>query len=317
MQPVLIPRLSLVIPVYGNEGSIAKLLREIQWLDEKMGGAFEAIFVVDGSPDQSYAILRRMLPDAGFRSQLLTLSKNYGAFAAIRCGLAQAKASAIAVMAADLQEPIELAVKFEKALTEGADIALGVREGRDDPLAGKLASGIFWAFYRRFVMPDIPKGGVDIFAMSSGFRDNLLRLNEANSSLLAQIFWLGGRRAFVGYHRSERQDGRSAWTFKKKLKYLSDSIFSFTDLPVRLLIFTGIVTLLIAVILSLVVLAAKTFNAVAVPGYAGTMLAILFFGAFNALGLGVVGSYAWRTFENTKRRPLSVVQTQEDFGGSP
>lgn len=317
MQPVLTPRLSLVIPVYGNEGSIAKLLQKIKWLDANVGGDFEAIFVVDGSPDQSYAILRHMLPDAGFRSQLLTLSRNYGAFAAIRCGLAQATGTAIAVMAADLQEPIELVVKFEEALSKGADVAFGVRESRDDPFLGKMASGIFWAFYRSFVMPAIPKGGVDVFAMSAEFRDNLLRLNEANSSLLAQLFWLGGKRAFVGYHRSQRQEGQSAWTFRKKLRYLSDSIFSFTDLPVRMLMFTGIGTLFIAIILSFVVLAAKISNAVSVPGYAGTMLAILFFGAFNALGLGVVGSYAWRTFENTKRRPLSVVRTQERFGDSP
>lgn len=317
MQPVLGPRLSLVVPVYGNEDSISDLLMAVAWLNEQLQGCFEAIFVVDGSPDRSYERLREMLPGAGFRAQLLTLSRNYGAFAAIRCGLAQAKGAVIAVMAADLQEPIELILEFDAAIASGADVALGMRESRDDPLSSKLMSNVFWAFYRRFVMPAIPKGGVDVFALSSEFRDNLLRLNEAHSSLLAQIFWLGGRRAFVGYHRRQRQHGRSAWTLRKKLRYLSDSVFSFTDLPVRMLMFLGSSALLLAFILSVIVLIAKLSSIVDVPGYAGTMLAILFFGAFNALGLGVVGSYAWRTFENTKQRPLSIVQTKEEFGDPP
>lgn len=317
MQPVLSTRLSLVVPVYGNEGSIPDLLKAVAWLNERTSGGFEAIFVVDGSPDRSYTRLREMLPGVGFRARLLTLSRNFGAFAAIRCGLAHASGKVIAVMAADLQEPVELILDFDAAIAGGADVALGVRESRDDPFAAKLASNVFWALYRRFVMPAIPRGGVDVFAFSSAFREDLLRLNEANSSLLAQIFWLGGRRAFIGYHRRQRQHGRSAWTLKKKLRYLSDSVFSFTDLPVRLLMFFGSATLLLAIVLSVTVLIAKLSNIVTVPGYAGTMLTILFFGAFNALGLGVVGSYAWRTFENTKERPLSIVQTLEDFGDAP
>lgn len=308
------PRLSLVVPVYGNEASIPALVDSVRWLSSQMGGSFEAVFVVDGSPDRSYARLRDLLPDSGIRAQLLTLTRNFGAFAAIRCGLVHARGSTIAVMAADLQEPIELIVKFESAIAEGADLAVGVRESREDPPFSKLASGLFWKLYRGFVMPEIPKGGVDVFALSRAFRDNLLQLRESNSSLLAQIFWLGGRRAYVGYHRRQREHGRSAWTLKKKLRYLSDSVFSFTDLPVRLLMTLGSTAMVVALVLSLFVLAAKISNIVAVPGYAGTMLVILFFGAFNALGLGVIGSYAWRTFENTKHRPLSIVQTAEEFG---
>lgn len=316
MQRVLTPRLSLVIPVYGNEGSIPDLLAAVKWLDERMQGSFQAVFVVDGSPDRSYAALREMLPAAGFHARLLSLSRNFGAFAAIRCGLAHADGSAIAVMAADLQEPIELIVDFEAAISSGADVAMGVRESRDDPFISKFASNVFWSLYRRFVMPAIPKGGVDVFALSRTFRDNLLQLDEAHSSLLAQIFWMGGSRSFVGYHRRQRQHGHSAWTLKKKLRYLSDSVFSFTDLPVRLLMFLGSSALILALVLSAIVLIAKLSNIVAVPGYAGTMLAILFFGAFNSLGLGVVGSYAWRTFENTKQRPLSIVRTREEYGES-
>lgn len=314
MQQLLTPKLSIVVPVYGNEGSISQLLAALHSIKLQVAGDFEAVFVVDGSPDQSYARLREMLPDAGFISQLIVLSRNFGAFPAIRVGLEHAKGDVIAVMAADLQEPPELALKFLEALSGGKyDIAMGVREARADPGASKVASAAFWALYRRFVMPDIPKGGVDIFAVTSGTRDRLLMLKESNTSLLAQLFWIGGRRSFVPYQRQRREHGKSAWTLKKKLRYLSDSVFAFTDLPVRILMGIGSIALIAAVTLSVLILAAKMSGLVPVPGYAGTMVTILFFGALNSLGLGVVGAYAWRTFENTKARPLSIVQSQEHF----
>jgi len=315
MQRVLKPILTLVVPVYRNEGSIGDLVATVSQLSRLAGGRFEAVFVVDGSPDQSYSLLRSALPGAGFASQLITLSRNFGSFAAIRLGLSRAQGHYIADMAADLQEPPELISRFLDVLQGGErDVAFGVREARHDALSSKLASRLFWALYRRLVLRDIPSGGVDIFAMTAEFRDRLLNLGESNTSLLAQLFWLGGRRDFVPYVRRKRQHGRSAWTVGKKLRYLSDSVFSFTDLPVRMLLGLGVLTLLVAVVMAAVVLLAKAFGVVAVPGYAGTMLTILFFGAFNALGLGVVGEYAWRTYENTKARPLVLVQSEESFG---
>ena len=314
MQPVLKPSLTLVIPVYKNEDSVSQLLVAIRRIRAEIEGPFEAIFVVDGSPDRSYARLREALPEAGIRSQLICLSRNFGAFAAIRAGLQHATGDVIAVMAADLQEPPELIVQFYEALKDGRhDLAFGIREGREDPFMAKLASGAFWNLYRRFVMSDIPKGGVDIFAVTSNTRDRLLSLQEANTSLLAQLFWLGGRRAMIPYKRRERMHGRSAWTLSKKLKYLSDSVFAFTDLPVRILMSLGAIGLVLAIALGIMILAAKISGLVPVPGYAGTMVTILFFGALNSLGLGVVGAYAWRTFENTKARPLSVLQSKESF----
>lgn len=307
---------SLVVPVYRNEGSIAELLEAIRGIRQRLGDGFEAVFVVDGSPDQSHALLRALLPEAGFQAKLIALSRNFGAFSAIRVGLERAEGEVVAVMAADLQEPPELVVQFAEALARGdADVAFGVRQGRSDPWASKLASNAFWAVYRRFVMPDIPRGGVDVFAVSRRFRANLLRMGESNTSLLAQLFWLGGRRIFVPYERRERRHGRSAWTLSKKLKYLGDSLFAFTDLPVRLLIMAGLLGMATSLGLGAVVLAAKLTGLVDVPGYTPLILSVLFFGALNSLGLGVVGSYAWRGFENTKARPLAVVQSEEAFQG--
>ncbi len=311
MQPDL--SYSLVVPVYRNEDNIPTLLAAIGGLRATLGPSFEAVFVVDGSPDASHERLRGALPEQPFASTLVALARNFGAFAAIRHGLGVARGSGIAVMAADLQEPPELVVQLLQRIEAGADIAFGTREGRNDPAFSRTLSGIYWSLYRRWVVPDIPRGGVDIFAVGHRMRDALLAMPEANTSLLAQLFWLGGTRAFVPYVRREREIGSSAWTLRKKLRYLTDSVFSFTDLPVRLLLGLGLVGVTVSIALALVVLAAKLSGRVAVPGYAATILVVLFFGAFNALGLGIIGSYVWRAFENTKRRPLTVEQRIQTF----
>lgn len=314
MNKVPVPVLSVVVPVYGNADGIAELIYALRFINDRCGGAMEAVLVVDGSPDDSLFRLREALPAAGFRAQLLSLSRNFGAFSAIRVGLEHAGGECITVMAADLQEPPELALQFQQSISaEGADIVFGVRVARNDPWASRLSSGLYWWLYRRLVLRDVPAGGVDVFAVNQRSRDRLLAMRESHTSLLAQLFWLGGRRAFVPYERRARQHGKSAWTLAKKLSYMADSVFAFTDLPVRLLIALGIAGLVLAVVLGSITLVARLSGWVDLPGYTGTLLTILFFGALNALGLGVVGTYAWRAYENTKARPLALVQSNEHF----
>ena len=178
-----------------------------------------------------------------------------------------------------------------------------------------MASALFWRAYRAWVQPDIPPGGVDVFGCTRAFRDDLLALGEANSSLIGQLFWLGQRRVVVPYERLARKHGRSAWSFSRKLKYLMDSLFAFSDLPVRLLMLIGMLGLVTAFVLGATVLGARLLGAVPIPGYAMTMITLLFFGALNTFGLGLIGAYVWRAYENTKQRPLAVVYRSHAFDG--
>ena len=211
--------LSLIIPVYKNEANIPSLLQAIKDIRDKVDGTFEAVFVVDGSPDQSFLVLREQLPKAGFASQLVALSRNFGAFSAIRAGLKAGNGDTFAVMAADLQEPPELILDMQAALQTGAcDVAYGERAKRGDPWRTRILSNLFWSFYRRNVAPDIPRGGVDIFGCTRAVRDQIVALEERNSSLVALLFWVGFRRQAFPYERQEREIGTSGWTFFKKWK---------------------------------------------------------------------------------------------------
>ncbi len=310
---------SIVIPVYRNAEFVPLLVEAMTnvagTVEERFGLKTEVVFVVDASPDESYLLLAEALQSAPFHSQLVLHSRNFGAFAAIRTGLAAARGSYFGVVAADLQEPPELLVEFLGKMIGGDhDVAVGVRRSRNDPRMARAASRLFWGFYYRYIMPEMPKGGVDVFGCTAQVRDELLKIEEHNSSLIGLLLWLGYRRAEVPYDRRARRFGTSAWTIRKKVKYMSDSIFSFTDIPIRMLTGVGILGLVVAIGYGSLVAILRLFWSIEIPGYAATIIIVSFFGGINALGIGIVGNYTWRAYENTKRRPLSIVLSSRSFG---
>lgn len=304
---------SVIIPVYKNEESLPRLVAALKEMSDDLAKQLEVVFVVDGSPDKSFEILKTLLPQLQMPAQLIGHSRNFGSFPAIRTGLASAKGQYFGVMAADLQEPPELLVEFFNALNAGeCDVTIGTRSGRADPFMSRLASSVFWGLYRKLVVKDMPEGGVDIFGCNRIFRDQLLQLEESRSSLIALIFWLGFKRKMIPYVRRVREEGKSAWTLSKKIDYMLDSIFAFTDYPIRLLMKIGAFGSALAVLLAILVVIGKFTGNIDVPGYAATMITVLFLGALNLFGLGLVGTYAWRSYENSKRRPLAIVASRYD-----
>lgn len=311
-------RHSIIIPVYKNEQNIPRLLTALEDLNQKLNKDLECVFVVDGSPDKSFEILKQNLPSVKFQSQLLAHSRNFGSFPAIRSGLNKAKGIYLAVMAADLQEPPALILEFFKSLgANECDVAIGTRNGRNDPFLSRLTSSLFWRLYKKIILPEMPEGGVDIFGCNKVFCDQLLKLEESRSSLVALVFWLGFRRKLISYERQLRVEGKSAWTFGKKIDYMMDSIFAFTDLPIRLLTRVGMFGCIISILLGFIIILGRLTGNVNVPGYAATMLVVLFFGTLNLFGLGLVGTYAWRSYENTKKRPMAIVSLIQEFQGLP
>ncbi len=313
-------KLAVILPVFRNAESLPDVLRALEDISSEIaaasGQAMEAVFVIDGSPDDSERYLRAALPHVPFPSRLLTHSRNFGSFAAIRSGMGRVEADQYAVMAADLQEPPELIVDFARELARPpCEIVIGRRQSRQDGAMATACADIFWRLYRWLVNPAIPPGGVDVFGCTRRVRDELLALSECNTSLVGQLFWLGFDRKEVPYDRRRRRYGTSAWTWSRKVRYLLDSVFAFTDLPIRILTLLGGASLLISLTLAGWIIYHRAFSNLPVPGYAATASMILFFGGLNMLGVAIVGAYAWRAYENTKARPLSVVACEQRFTG--
>lgn len=302
--------LSLVVPVYKNEQNLPRLLDELQQFAGSLGDDLEVVFVVDGSPDGSFRVLQGRLPSWPVATQLIELSRNFGSFAAIAAGLRQARGEYLAVVTADLQEPLALIGEFHRLLASGsADVVLGHRTGRADDWWSRALSGAFWGLYRRFVVKDVPRGGIDVFGCTRQVRDHLIQLQEVNSNLIALLLWLGFRRSFVPYERQARLEGESGWTFARKLRYALDSIFSFTDLPARVLLLLGAAGTIFALLAGATVFVMWSLGRIPVLGYTPLMLVITFFGGLTALGLGIVGQYLWLTLQNARKRPNYVVKS--------
>ena len=311
--------LSLVVPIYKNEENLPRLLRELEALAARIGD-LEVVFVIDGSPDGSLRFLQERLPAWPVRAQLVDLSRNFGSFAAVAAGLRSADGDQLAVLAADLQEPPELIVEFHRILAAGeADVVFGLRTARSDPWWSRLLSTFFWGLYRRFVVRDMPKGGIDVFGCTRQVRDRLVDLREVHTNLVALLLWLGFRRRFVPYERRARLEGRSAWTLGRKLRYALDSVFNFTDLPVRALLFLGTAGVIFAIVAGVTVLVMWSIGRIPVLGYTPLMLVITFFGGLTALGLGIIGQYVWLSLQNSRQRPNFIVKSVQRFdaAGAP
>ncbi|BEG76755.1 glycosyltransferase [Achromobacter denitrificans] len=299
---------SLIIPVYRNAANVPSLVDAIVKMRERVGDGFEVVFVIDGSPDNSAELLMDAAKNFDFAYKIAFHSRNFGSFAAIRTGLGLATGKYLAVMAADLQEPPELIEMFFQILeNDEADVVFGQRVARNDPFISRKLSELFWGVYRRYVVRDMPAGGVDIFACNRSVLDATLSIVEPNSSLIAQLFWVGFRRKFVPYTRRRREHGVSAWNLSRRFRYMMDSILAFSDLPIMIALWLGIMGCSISVVLSVVTAVARITGYIHEAGYASLFILIMFFGSLILMVQGILGCYTWRTAENTKRRPLSIV----------
>lgn len=308
------PGLSIIVPVYRNAENIPDLLEVLEGFHSRYGDRFEAVLVVDGSPDQSWQILRSELAQRTMSAQLILLARNFGSFLAIRRGLESASHEVTAVMSADLQEPPELIDEFYRVLaSDSADLAIGLRTDRKDGWLRGWLSNLYWWLFRRIVFAEVPRGGVDVFACNRVVRETLLSLQEHNTSLIGQLFWVGFRRLEVPYVRRARAKGRSSWSLRRRFRYMLDSFFAFSDLPLMILLWIGVLGVALSVVAAGVILVFWAVGRISVPGYTPTILSILFFGSVLIMGQGVVGAYVWRGSENAKTRPLSITAHEERF----
>jgi glycosyltransferase involved in cell wall biosynthesis len=307
---------SIVFPIYRNAENIPSLLAAVSGFHERYQGDIEFVFVVDGSPDESGPLLVAALKTSGYVYKIVFHSRNFGSFTAVRTGLEHASGTYVAAMAADLQEPPELIVEFFSILErDGADVVFGQRTGRSDPPVSRLLSRAFWGAYRRLVLPSMPSGGVDIFACNRQVLAAILSIEEPNSSLVVQLFWVGFRREFVPYRRRERQHGKSAWGMGRRLRYMMDNILSFTDLPIILTLWVGVVGCVLSLIFAGVTVIARLFGHIDPAGYTTLVLLITGFGSTGLVVQGILGCYLWRAVENTKARPLRIISRVVDGNG--
>ncbi len=306
-------KVSLVIPVYYNEDNLLPLYEDIrEKFIEKIDYDYEIVMVNDGSGDKSYAVMKE-LAAKDRHIKIVSLSRNFGSHAAILCGLEKCTGDCAVVKAADLQEPTELIAKMVESWTQGNNVVLAVRQGREESLGQKFFANTYYWMVRKAALANMPEGGFDVYLLDRKVIQVLLALDERNSALTGQILWSGFKTAQIPYTRLAREIGKSKWTLKKKIRLVSDTLFSFSTLPITLVSVVGTVSIFGAVIWALVVFVCKLMGLIPVSGWTTLFIFNLFSFGVIMMTLGILGGYLWRTFDASRNRPTYIVEDENEI----
>ena len=304
------PLVSAVVPFLNEATNLPRL---ISCLDEQLtslGSPWELVLVDDGSRDESLAIAHQEIQARPtLRATVLSLSRNFGKEAALTAGLEAAYGDVVVPLDADLQDPPELIGAMLERWREGYDVVYAVRSKR----AGESHTKRFTAFsfYRlmgRMSSTSIPADTGDFRLMDRCVVDALLQLPERSRFMKGLFAWVGFRQIAVHYNRDPRRGGRTSWNYWKLWNFALDGITSFSRVPLQVLSGTGVCIAIVAILYGAWMVLRTLLFGIDLPGYASLMTAVLLLGGIQLIGLGVLGEYLGRVFEEVKRRPLYLVR---------
>ena len=301
-------KISIVIPVYYNEKNLEPLYEDIKKkIIDVIDYEYEIVMVNDGSKDESWQVMQKLAEnDPNIR--IISLSRNFGSHAAILCGISHCTGDCAIVKAADLQEPTELVLEMVESWKKGNNVVLAVREGREESKSQTFFANFYYDLVRKTALPNMPKGGFDVYLIDRKVITVLENLDEKNSALTGQLLWSGFKTDIVYYTRLAREIGESKWTLKKKIRLVMDTLFSFSSLPITAVLAVGVGSMVIAIIWAIVVLISKLSGAITVSGWTSLFIFNLFSFGVIMMTLGVLGEYLWRTFDASRNRPPYIIE---------
>lgn len=300
--------IAVVIPVYGNEATLEMMYEQIVDVFSGFDYDFLIQFVNDRSPDNSQSVLES-LSARDSRVRVLLLSKNHGSHVAIVAGLNSIKniADAAVIMSADLQDPPATISGMLTSWSKGNKAVLCTRKSRKDPLLSKIFSFCFNYLNNKTIFKDMPSGGFDFCLIDKQIVNVIINSYEKDTNLFSLILWSGFKRDILEYDRQERPFGKSMWSFRKKVRFAINSVVSFSHWPLKLFILMGVFLFTCAFAFGAYVLYQYFIGEILVAGWTSLILVILATAAFNFLGLGVLGEYLWNNLNQTRKRPLFIV----------
>jgi dolichol-phosphate mannosyltransferase len=308
LRPRPAPRLlSLVIPVFEEREGLPFLRESLDVFRRSIGVACEVILVDDGSRDDSWAFISGWAAEDS-RVRGIALSKNFGHQAAATAGLAASRGDAVVLLDADLQDPLNVIPAMLEKYREGYDVVYGRRSARDGETSFKrFTAWLFYRLMRALVHRDLPPDTGDFRLVSRRCLVAVLRMNETHRFLRGLFAWIGFPQSEVVYRRQARRYGVTKYPLWKMVRLAWNAALSFSTLPVKLITMMGFATALFALGYGAYAVVGKYAFHSTVPGWTGLVVLFGLVGAAILLGLGVIGEYVGRIFEEVKGRPLYVV----------
>ncbi|MBQ3273390.1 MAG: glycosyltransferase [Solobacterium sp.] len=301
-------KLSLVIPCYYNGMNIPETYQVIcrDVFSVRTDIDYELIFVDDGSGDDTL-LQAKIVQNKDPRVKIVKLSRNFGEFRAIVAGLSQMSGDCAAVMSADLQDPPALIPELFASWEKGNLVNLAVRKDRQESALKNWFADTYYKLVRRWVEPNYPKRGFDFFLIDRKVADELVEMQEKNSSIYLQLIWLGYTPTTIEYVRREREKGKSMWSFRKRVNLFIDTFVVFSNKPIRFVTGCGLCISLAGLILAIFFIVDWFRNSI-VPGWTSLIVVILLTSGFQMVMFGILGEYVWRNLDETRKRPLYVIE---------
>ncbi|WP_068619872.1 glycosyltransferase family 2 protein [Paenibacillus tuaregi] len=298
---------SIIIPMYNEEAVIQETYRRLKKVMGSVDGPYELIFVNDGSKDQCAEIIK----DYSCWDEtvkLIDFSRNFGHQIAITAGMDYALGEAVIVIDADLQDPPELILSMIEKWKEGYDVVYAKRVKRNgETLFKKLSASMFYRVLRASTEINIPVDTGDFRLMDKKVIRQMKLLPEKNRFVRGLVSWVGFRQTAIEYERDERLAGETKYPLKRMIKLSLDGIMSFSYKPLKLAGYTGITLSAMGFIYLLYVLYLALFTEATSKGWPSLIGIMLVFDGFVLIMLGVLGEYIGRVYDETKGRPLYIV----------
>jgi glycosyltransferase involved in cell wall biosynthesis len=300
------PSFCIVIPVYNEADCICEFQRRLAAVMD-MQGDWQAVYVNDGSTDDSLALLRK-LRQQDPRIAIVHLSRNFGKEIATTAGLDHANGRAVIVIDADLQDPPEVIPSLIDRWQQGYDVVYAQRRNREgESLLKRVTASLFYRLMEDVGNVRLPPDTGDFRLMSWRVVEALGRLREHHRFMKGIFAWVGFSSTGVLYDRSPRFAGQSKWQYWKLWNFAIEGITSFTVMPLKVATYLGIFVSILAAIYACQLVARTLLFGNPVAGYPSLMAVVLVLGGVQLLTLGVIGEYLGRIFNETKQRPLYLV----------
>lgn len=308
------PDISLIIPFLNEAENLPDLVHQLNDYAVSCDFSIEAVLVDDGSTDESIKVLRNIVSSVPIK--LVCLSKNFGSHAAVRAGITQTTGSYTMFFSADLQEPFSMIGEMYERAREGYDVVIARKSTVQISWMERVFSSLSTSLFRKFAMPDFPKGGANNFLFSTKVRERILENVENNSSIHMQLISMGYRRSSIDVVLNKRYKGKSKWTFSKRVKLFIDSFVAFSYMPIRMISILGIVMFLAGVIYAVWIVIASLTGLVEFDAGFPTLISVLLLGfGMTNFALGIVAEYIWRTLDAARNRPVFIIDTIEILSG--
>ena len=303
------PSLGLVIPCYNEEAVIPRLLLALDEMTRTFSGDVYMLFIDDGSRDRTFPMLWEATQQDP-RKACLRFSRNFGHQTAVTAGLAHIKGDLIAVLDADLQDPPEVVIQMIQKWRDGFDVVYGVRKNRKENPALVFAYAAFYRVLKKLASIDIPLDSGDFCIMDRRVVDLINKMPEHNRFIRGLRGWVGFKQTGFEYERSARAAGNTKYNLSRLFKLAFDGLVSFSTVPLRLASLLGLISGTLGLLYLVYAILVKVMDPGAPVGWASTIAVIIFFGGVQLVVLGIMGEYLGRVFEESKQRPLYIVDQQ-------